>query len=430
MTIPHSSPPLLSLNIRRTVDSLLTLNTSDQKEIEKASSNNIVKHKEDSQIDHTTEIQLMKNMLEQQCFEIVAYNNKIKDARSAQNRLLSQFQTRANDLESRLSNLTSTLFQKAEDMNRRIDSINKTLTPKPILTKILPQNDYGRITGIYSKMNLMAYTTALGYLIITDRSKDYGIISKNQPSNNEALFSPVIILRQNVDGVFAVSSARKLLFATPVFARPKQICELKVESFSAITDNFKVNNYDIVTGHQGFVNFYQFQDNYNGINLIGSLKKLTGNVNHIVSDTENEAVYCLTSRKFFYSISSSSFGLINSHQFTSMPLEIQLSTVFIIISFSLDDILILERNREKLNVLKKLTIIGGLRYFYCGENKLFIITKKNQQIERRRLCHPNICEIICEPDVADYDENEFIGTIFYDESRIYLSHNDRISIWA
>ena len=80
--------------------------------------------------------------------------------------------------------------------------------------------------------------------------------------------------------------------------------------------------------------------------------------------------------------------------------------------------------------MKKLTINGGLRYFYCGDNQLFIITKKNQQIERRRLCNPYEKEIICEPDVADYDENEFIGTIFSDNSKIYLSHNDRISVWV
>ena len=197
----------------------------------------------------------MKEMLEQQCFEIVAYSNKIKDARRDQNHLLTQFHNRAEALELRLSSLTSTLLQKTSDMNQRIDSINKTLTSKPILVKLLPPNIYGRITGINAKMNLLAYTTALGYLIVIDRSKGYGVISENQPSSNEALFSPVIINRQDANGIFTVSSARKLFFATPAFARPKQICELKVESFSAITDSFKRENYDIVTGHQGMVNF-------------------------------------------------------------------------------------------------------------------------------------------------------------------------------
>lgn len=434
MNVSHSKPPLLSLNIKRTVDSLLTLNTSEQNENQSDSKSNqnlqnITKHKEEVQIDHSAEIKLMKEMLEQQCFEIVAYSNKIKDARRDQNHLLTQFHNRAEALELRLSSLTSTLLQKTSDMNQRIDSISKTLTPKPILVKLLPPNIYGRITGINAKMNLLAYTTALGYLIVIDRSKGYGVISENQPSSNEALFSPVIINRQDANGIFTVSSARKLFFATPAFARPKQICELKVESFSAITDSFKRENYDIVTGHHGMVNFYQFYENYGSINLIGSIKKLTGNVNHIVADTENEAIYCSTSRKFFYSISSSSYTLINSYQFPNMPLQIKLSTVFIIISFSPDDILILERNREKINILKKLTISGGLRYFYCGENQLFIITKK-QQVERRRLCNPDENEIICEPDVADYDENEFIGTIFADDSKIYLSHNDRISVWT
>ncbi|OHT07388.1 hypothetical protein TRFO_24402 [Tritrichomonas foetus] len=429
MTLSHAKPALISLNIRRTVDSLLTMDTSPDTIKNEMPKKIILKPKEETVIDHSEEISKIKTMLEQQCFEIVACNNKIIDARKEQKELLSLFHTRAETLENRLTTLSSILFQKVEDLNRRIDTINKTLTPKPILTSFLPPNDFGRITGLDAKNELLAYTTVQGNLVVLDRNREFKLLSSNQPFPHESLFSPVLINRQNTNGIFAITSARKLLFATPARSQPKQLIEGRVESYSVITDSIRHETYDIVTGHQGQMNFFTFQDNYNSVNLVGSVRKLNGIVSHIVTDYENEAIYALTSRRWYYTISSSTFGLVISHQFQNTPLQIQLSTVFIIISFAPNDIVILERNREKVSILTKFSIVGGLRSFYCGENHIFVITK-NQQIERRGLCKPEESEIICEPDVADYDENEYIGTVFSDGMTIYLSHNNRISVWV
>jgi hypothetical protein len=55
---------------------------------------------------------------------------------------------------------------------------------------------------------------------------------------------------------------------------------------------------------------------------------------------------------------------------------------------------------------------------------------RNQTVERRPLCALDHPEIICEPDTADYEENDHIGVIFADGTTLYLSHNGSISVWS
>lgn len=436
MTSTNPIPGLLSLRIHRGVNSLLVSDSTPSSKSEVQSVNGQSLHQQTKskegttgQIDHSKEIKMVKQMLEQQSFDIISYLNKLHDARKNQDMILKQFREKSETIESRLKSLTKTLFQKVDDMNRRINIINKTITPKPILIKYLPENSFGRITSITASMNLVACTTALGYLPIYDRDNNYELLSCYQTDNYEALFSPALVFKHNSNAIFALTSSGKLLSASPAWIPLDQIIDIKVESFSIPSDIYKHESYDIITGHQGFVNFYSFQDNFNGLSLCGSLKKLVGIVNHIICDPEKEAIYCLTNRRYFYSISSVNFTLLQSYQFNQTPLNIQLSTVFILISLSPDEIFVLERQRDKVSVLQEVSISGGLRCFCYDDNQIFIVTKQ-QTVERRRLYKLDQNEIICEPDVADYDENEYIGCVFAYDSATYLSHNNRISVWS
>ncbi|OHT17010.1 hypothetical protein TRFO_12698 [Tritrichomonas foetus] len=428
-SLSHAQPPLLSLNVRRTVDAIIEMDTEEAQSV--IAQPLIPKPTKDESApqDHQEEIKAIHEILEQQCFAFVAFHNHIKDAREVQMNQMKEFQTRANSIASRIQNLSSTLFNKVHELNHRIDIIQRTLAPKPIFRKLLPPNEFGRITGINTIDNFISLTTATGHLIILDR-ENFEIIETFQPLPNESLFFPSFIRRQNnIIGLFCVTSNRNLFFSTPVTNPPSNCFKEKVECY-AVADNSNAHSaFDVVLGHHQFVNFCLINtENSKEIISVGTTKNLRGTVTHIVVDDDHDAVYLLTSKRYYYSISASTFQTITSTNFQNPLMQIALTRIFIVVSCAPNDIILAERNREKFNQIYRFDVSAGLRRLCTSDKSLFVITKK-QQIEKRTLSKPLESQSICEPEAADYDPREYIGAIHCDGSDIYLAHGNRISLW-
>ena len=82
-----------------------------------------------------------------------------------------------------------------------------------------------------------------------------------------------------------------------------------------------------------------------------------------------------------------------------------------------------------MNRLYSIVIQSGLRRFFAAETEIIIIMK-DQKIQRRKLCNIDTEEMICEPDAADYDEEEYIGCVTSEDREIFLSHGSQISRWS
>lgn len=426
-SLSQATPPLLSLSVRRTVDTLLTMETGDATSNVSQPLN--TKSKDEPSMDHSLEFQKVQEILEQQCFAFVAFRNQIRDARDVQNKIMQRFHERASAIENRLTQVSTSLLQKAQELNQRVDIISKTLAPKPIFRHLLPPNDYGRITGIKIQDQVLAITTSSGQFI--GMKKDtYEVEVIQQPFPNESLFSPNFLVHQSTIIALTVTSGRKLLIHLPYTAYPAECFDGKVECFSVSSEAALSEGYEVVIGQASQILFCNFlSDNPKKLNVTGSTKKIRGTVTHIVTDNDNEAVYALTSRRMFYSVSGSTFQIITQTQFQTPLMQLALTRVFIVISCAPNDIILGERNRDKFNQIFKITIDAGLRRFCCG-TKYILIIRKDQRIERRMLCQIGEPESICEPDAADYDPEDYIGSVYCEGPVIYLSHGSRISIWS
>jgi hypothetical protein len=162
---------------------------------------------------------------------------------------------------------------------------------------------------------------------------------------------------------------------------------------------------------------------------VGQTKNLRGTVTQIVIDTVQLAVFALTSRRTFYSISATTFQVIVSMQFTSPLMQLSMTGLFLVISCAPNDILMVERSREKYKEVGRFAIERGLRRFWCSQKSIIVVTK-DQKVERRDLCRPMDIDIICEPEAADYDPVEYIGAVTATRQEIYLSHGSSISLWS
>jgi hypothetical protein len=166
-----------------------------------------------------------------------------------------------------------------------------------------------------------------------------------------------------------------------------------------------------------------------GMRVVGQTKNLRGAVTQIAIDSIQLAVFVLTSKRTFYSISATTFQVIASMQFMSPLMQLSMTGLFLVISCAPNDILMVERSREKYREVGRFTIEGGLRRFRCSEKSIIIITK-GQRVERRDLCHPLEIDTICESEAADYDPLEYIGAVTARGQEIHLSHGNRISFWS
>ena len=429
-SLSQSQPPLLSLNVRRTVDAIIEMDANDTSVVIGQSLNQ-TKNKEEHQIpEHEEEIRAMKDLLEQQCFAFVSYHNHVQDARKVQKAQMEKFTMLANNIQDRLESLSSALFNKVKEINHRIDIIQRTLSPKPIFKRILPQNDFGRVTGIDVNEKYLVFTTAGFYVVIVDKDK-FDVIHAYQPLPNNSLFHPtLVLLPDGNDGLFCISANRKLLFSNPVLSTPEQCFNDNVECFAVNQYCLQSQSaFDIVLGHHQCINFCKINpENLKELNIVATTKDFRGNVTSLVVDNDNDAIYALSSKRIFYCVSSSSYQISFTINFQTPLMQLGVTRMFIIISYAPNNIIIAERNSKEFKQIYQFEISKGLRRFCTSDKCIYIITK-DQEIEKRCMCHPHEVETICEVESADYDRSEYIGCIYCDHTDIYLSHGNRISLW-
>jgi hypothetical protein len=426
--LPQSIPPLLSLKVRRTADEIIAMNTSEGSSIS-ISPGPTLRPPAESIAAQARELQNMQDLVEQQCFAVAAALNTISDERHAQSRVIAEFSARAQQIEARLGDLSDALFNRVREMHRRIDAISLVLTPKPTFRALSASNEFSRITGISVRDDWLAVTTAGGYLVVMDRVT-LAVIRASRPIPSESLFCPTFIGRSASAALFAVASSRRLLLASG-FRNEPALCidEGCVECFAAADEMAMRVGCDIATGEGQTVVFYQIDAELGKLKSIGATKPLRGCVNQIAIDGENLAVYALTAKRMFYSISATTFQTVGQLQFTTQVMQLALTGLFIVVSCAPNDIVLLTREREKFRELARVSINAGLRRFCCSAKALFVITK-GQALEKRELSHPDHPDRICEPEAADYDPREYIGSVFARENEIYLSHGSRVSSWS
>ena len=429
-SLSQPQPPLLSLNVRRTVNDIIQMDDAGgQSVITQPLVQNKVKDEPIVQ-DHSIEIKAMQDILEQQCFSFVAFHNHIRDAREIQLKQMKQFQERANLIQKRIKNLSTSLLTKVHDLNHRIDLIQSTLSPKPIFRMLMPQNDFGRITGIDIIDEYIATTMATGDLVVF-KKENFDIIVSFHPVENESLFMPLFIQRpNNILGLFSISSSRQLFYSLPALTEPTQIFLSDIDSY-AITKALQTKpSFDLVTGHFQYINFCLINvEKPREISTIGTVKGIRGSVTHIVVDDDAEYVYLITSKRCYYVISASNRQIVMSMSFPTQLMQLSMTQIFIIISSAPNDIIFAEKNQKEFNQVYKIQIDDGLRRFFAGEKSIFIITK-NQKVEKRHLASPTEKFFICEKEAADYDPKEYIGSIYCVDTEIYLAHGNRLSYWS
>ena len=426
----QATPPLLSLKVRRTVDTILALDTPEQSDHPIVSTPATNKARQVVTVDHSGEIQRIMDILEKQSFAIVAYKNKIHDAKIQQSKLMNEFHEKAKSLDNKLSRLQTSLLKKLSDLNKRVDTISRNIALKPTFISMLPQNNYGRITGITSLDNILLVTTADGYLLQINR-ETLQIEKEHRYSEQEALFQPTIYTHGSLIVAFCLSSHRTLIHGLPDgIYKPEKVINTQVESYAI---NFDVNTRDLFEVALGEANQIEYalynQNTVPKLTIVGSTKKIRGTVTSLIADQFQNAIFAITSRRVFYSISATNFNVINQESFDKPIMQLATTQCFILLSVAPNDIVVLEKNREKFNKLYNITIEAGLRRFFAGNNELLIIMK-DQKVQRRRLCDITKAEPICEHEAADYNGEEYIGCVYEIDRQIYLSHGNRLSYWA
>ena len=430
MSLTQATPALLSLKVHRTADEIISMNTKEAISITSQPSASALKAQHvDVEVDNNAdELATLRDIFEQQCFSLVAFRNTIHDTRKRQNEMLQNFRTFSGQLEKRLNCLQHGLSKKVQEMNFRVDMISKTLAPKPIFRRIQPENAFGRITGIDIVDDHIALTTLSGYLVVLNRLS-FTTETSNQPFAKESLYYPSFVKRDKSLYLCAVSSGRKLLLASPYNAKPVECLEDKVDCFAIARNSRRKETFDIVTGKSQGVSFYSGDlSKPNALKVIGETKNLKGTITQIVIDSELQAVYVLTSRKMFYSISSSTYQVLSAKQFGVPVMQLALTMLFIVITVAPNDVLFVERNREEFNEISKFEVTDGLRRLYATDKSIFVVTK-NQEIERRTLAKPEVADKICEARAGDYDPKEFISTVLECGGEIFVAHGNRLSVW-
>ena len=433
MSLSLATPALLSLKVRRTANEIIDMDATGQTGLTTqpiAQPSIVSKVAIEPADDNADEIRTVEDLLEQQCFALVACHNTIHDAREAQAEILRRFHTRANTIEAKLANLSQKLFSKIRGMNNRIDMISRTLAPKPIFRQLQPPNEYERVTGIAIGESMIALTMASGHLVVLNQ-ETLGTEYVSQPLPSEALFNPAFVARKNMQlSLLCLSSGGKLMFSCPLKSDPSVCADQKIECFAVAERAVLNDGFDVVAGMAGRVGFYGLDSvRPKELKLLGETTNIKGTASQVVVDDQEEVVYVLTSKRVLYAISGTSFEVISSVQFRTPLMQLGLTALFIVVSCAPNTVVLLERKGENHQEQMRFEITSGLRRLCCSEKEILVITKK-QEVERRMLCNPLVADTICARQAADYDPLEYMGAIHMCANKIYLSHGNRISVWS
>ena len=433
MSLSLATPALLSLKVRRTANEIISMDADESPGLQTqllAQPSQTSKVVVDTREDNADEIKTVEELLEQQCFALVAFRNTIHDAREAQDDVLRRFQVQSRSIEARLSALSHKLLVKIQSMNDRIDLISRTLAPKPIFRQLQRANDFERVTGIAPSDDFILLTMASGHLVILNR-QSLAIESASCPLPNEALFSPTFVLRKNMHvSALSISSSGKLLFSCPLSSSPVVCLSEKIECFGVAERAMVNEGFDVAVGRVGKIEFYALDSAHpNQLKLLGETAKLKGTVTQVVVDNQEEMIYAMTSRKVLYFISANTFQVVSAKQFVTPLMQISISALFVVVSCAPNDIVIFDRCGKEHRLVTRFEVEQGLRRFCCSEKEILIITKQ-QEVERRMFSNLQLSEKICERQAADYDPKEYMGAISVRSGKIYLSHGSRISVWS
>ena len=428
--LSQSKPPLLSLKIHRTVDSIINTDQDDKLSKKTISTQQQIKLKTEQIIDHSEEIKTISNLLENQCFQFVAFKNQISDARKSQQSVMDFFHSRASELDLKLKTLQNNLMKKVIDLNKRVNIISKNISLQPIFRQISLQNEFGRITGISICENLLFCTTSNSYMYLCDR-ENLKILSFFHYNKSNSLFHPIIYKKGPLFYGFTLTSNQELLLGLPYsYKNPLSCFDLTVDCYAI---NFEFNskdNFDLIIGRLSEIHFCSFQNDNPDLLLTKHISKnFRGQICNLLIDNLLESVFIVTTKRILYNISYTNYNELFHYQFDKPILQLFHSECFLILSIAPDDILILERSKDKINIYYHLIFNNGLRRFFTSKSELLIIMK-NQKIQRRKFYDIEKIEIICEPYAADYNEDDYISNIISDDEEIFITHNNQISKWS
>ena len=418
MALPQATPGLLSLKIRRTAESIATLDTRPALPGAAAAAG-------EPEIDHTEEKEKIFSLLEQQCFAFVAFRNQIQDARARQAGFIDSFRARAEGVGEKLNNLSRVLMQRVDALNQRITSLAEVVSPQPLFQQLVRAEGAGRITGVAASRGHLAVTCAHGMVVTIERSSGK-VVSCVKPFEGDGLFSPRLVLVRDKLVWFALSSKRKLALCTPLESASSRCVGEGVECYdSAVSAGECV----VVTGVTDAVQFAKLEwDDGGKLASMGVCGDVRGAVRHLACDVENGTVYAATSKRRLYLVSSETFDVIGNRSLDGLPMQMQLTQLFLVISVAPNEILFVGREKDKLTLQMKVSITAGLRHFACSRRCLIVLTK-DQTVERRPLGCPENMELICNMDASDCDEDVYISTVYADGAYIFLAHDNALSVW-
>lgn len=420
MTLPQATPGLLSLNIKRTAESITSLDTRIGGAI-------IPVAPAETEADHAEEKQKIFALLEQQCFAFTALRNQVRDSRRRQARLVGQFRDSASEIEEKLSALSRSLLHRVDTLSERISGLSEVVSPKPLFERLVQLEGAGRITGITSCGSYLSMTSALGRLLTVERTSGK-VVSCVMPFEGEGMRQPRLLQGRSGKLVsLGLSSRGRLAICTPLDSAASRCIGEGIECFDCVVAPDGV--WSVVCGRVGCIEFSTLNgDDGCVLTTVGKFSDVHGAVRHILCDSSNHLVYAASARRRLYSVSSKSFELVASRQMEAFVLEMQLTQLFLVVSVAPQEVLFVERGSDKLSVLMKVTIAAGLRCFACSGHCLFVLTKE-QTVERRPLGHIENMELICDLDASDCDEDLHIGLVYVDGLGIYLAQDGALSIW-
>lgn len=422
-TIDLPQPPLLSLSVRRDVDQILELDSSITPSDNEQFFSTYFSRSQ-TKLSFNDEIETIQEILEQQCYSFVALKIQIQKSRTNLKEASNFFRSKLIYLQGMLQDFQSKCSTQISQFSTRFSLIEVAARNKPMFQKILPDNDFGRITGIVTTDSSVICTHFNGYIVFVDRKTfTTSFIQTTGP-----VYFPTVYNKGKIQYLVVMDSSRHLL----VFHKNSlHQLNFPINAF-CFRFQYKIEEFNLVIGGEGYIHFFRLyfdESTHFPFKTLDSSNKLNGSIISLAIDNELETVYAINSNRMFYSISYKDYQTRFSRKFDYLLIQLFLSKDYIFLSLASNDILLCKRNQNELEILKKLTISQGLRRIFVIDRFLFIITK-SQIILRSSTHFPDRYNQICESESENYNNEEYIGCLHYSRGHIFISHYNKLSIWA